>query len=207
MPDRRLTRVEFLGPTAAKPQEVRPLPVTPQARLDLLCRLIQSNQISEAQALVKRIYQPRPSGGTDVKAWFDGTCQPNPHGDAACGAIVKRNDVTIFSSSRYLGRGPKISNHVAEFAAIAIVFRFLLAEGIGTATVYGDSHLVIGTLQDEIRAKAGSLYAEQYREALSLRQKLPNVRLAWISRGQNIEADKLARAALPRARLGWARLG
>ena len=172
------------------------MPVTPQARLDLLCRLIQRNRISEAQALVKRIYQPRPSGGTDVKAWFDGTCQPNPHGHAACGAIVKRNNVTILSSSRYLGHGAEISNHVAEFAAIAVVFRFLLAEGIGTATVYGDSRLVIGTLQDEIRPKAVSLYAEHYREALSLRQKLPNVRLAWISRGQNLDADRLARQAI-----------
>lgn len=201
-PDRRLTRVEFVGPTAPQPREVRPLPVTPQARLDLLCRLIQSNRISEAQALVRRIYQPRPSGGTDVKAWFDGTCQPNPHGHAACGAIVKRNNITILSSSRYLGHGPEISNHVAEFAAIAIVFRFLLAEGIGTATVYGDSHLVIGTLQDEIRVKAGSLYAAHYQEVLSLRQKLPNVRLAWISRGQNLEADRLARNALASPPLG-----
>lgn len=192
MPSRRITRVEFVGPIKARPAATHLLPATPQARLDLLCRILRAGRFAEAQALAARIGKAKPKGSTELRAWFDGTCQPNPGG---FGALVKRNGETIFSTSRYLGSGPTISNHVAEFAGLIAVFRYLLAEGIESATIYSDSRLVVGALEGEIRVRNG-LHAEHYREALSLREQLPDVRLAWISRGQNHEADKLARAAI-----------
>jgi hypothetical protein len=40
------------------------------------------------------------------------------------------------------------------------------------------------------------LYLPYYREAKELFSKLPEVRLKWISRGLNVEADELAARAL-----------
>ena len=75
------------------------------------------------------------------------------------------------------------------------MLRFLLGEGIREATVYGDSSLVVGLLNGRLRAKRG-LYLDHYREALTLREQLPDVRFVLIPRGQNLEADALAATAL-----------
>ena len=47
-----------------------------------------------------------------------------------------------------------------------------------------------------MKAKRG-VYLPHYHEARQLLEKLPEVRLKWISRGQNTEADALAAKALP----------
>jgi ribonuclease HI len=46
-----------------------------------------------------------------------------------------------------------------------------------------------------MKAKRGP-YLPLYREAQELRARLPDVRLVWISRGQNTEADALSREPL-----------
>jgi ribonuclease HI len=84
---------------------------------------------------------------------------------------------------------------VAEYAGAIAVLRFLIREGIQWATVYGDSRMVIQQLNGQIKAKLG-VYIPQYREAQELRAKLPDVRLVWISRGQNTEADTLSKEPL-----------
>jgi ribonuclease HI len=84
---------------------------------------------------------------------------------------------------------------VAVYAGPIAVLRFILEEGIQWATVYGDSRMVIQQLNGQIKAKHG-VYIPQYREARELRAKLPDVRLVWISRGQNTEADALSKEPL-----------
>jgi ribonuclease HI len=145
--------------------------------------------------LALQLSGPKPKGSSIVRAWFDGACWPNPGGHGGYGALVKRHGQVIYSKAVYLGRGPHISNNVAEYAGVIAVLRFLLQEGIQWATVYGDSQMVIKQLNGVIKARHG-IYLPSYREARELRERLPNVRLVWVSRGQNIEADRLSKEAL-----------
>ncbi len=78
------------------------------------------------------------------------------------------------------------------------VLQFLLAEGSQWAVIYGDSRLVVDQLSNRIKAKHG-VYLPHSHGARQLLEKLPEVRLKWISRNLNIEADGLAAKALPTA--------
>lgn len=170
--------------------------------LDRICKALLSGQIEEAIALARTLHANHdrrncaPPQSPRVRAWFDGSCWPNPGGYAGCGAIVKRDDRIIFSASEYLGHGPHLSNNVAEYAGIIAVLRFLLRERVQWATVYGDSQMVIKQLLGAQRASRG-LYLPYYETARDLLDKLPGVRLKWISRGNNGEADALSRKCLP----------
>ncbi|MEK6281579.1 MAG: ribonuclease HI family protein [Acidobacteriota bacterium] len=132
-----------------------------------------------------------------IEAWFDGSCWPNQGtgGHGAYGVVVKRLQQTIFSRSVYMGHGPQLASEVCEYAGIICVFRFLLQQGIETATIHGDSQMVIHQLDGLARAKARKVLAH-YQEAKELRDQLPGVRLAWISRKSNAEANTLSRIRL-----------
>jgi hypothetical protein len=57
-----------------------------------------------------------------------------------------------------------------------------------------DSRMVVQQLNGDIKAKSG-VYVPLFREA-RLRAQLPDVRLVWISRGINNEADRLSKDAI-----------
>lgn len=139
-----------------------------------------------------------------IEAWFDGACWPNPNGHAASGAIVRRDIETIFKHSEYIGN-QNTSNNVAEYHGLIAVLRFLVAEGIEDATVYGDADMVIKQMNGIWKAgrltkaeKKGKVpiraryYLPYYNQAMELRRKLPDVRFVWIRRHLNSEADYLS---------------
>jgi hypothetical protein len=129
-------RVSFLGPT--EPRPVMPISTTPQAQLSLLCKTVLHGSPEDARALATKLTAPKPKGSHFLHCWFDGAAWPNPGGHGAFGVLVKRHGEVIFSASEYLGHGAHITNNVAEYAGAIAVLRFLLAEGIQWATVYGD---------------------------------------------------------------------
>jgi ribonuclease HI len=137
-----------------------------------------------------------------ITCYFDGGCDPNP-GHASCGALVKRDGKTIWKHSQYIGN--HLSNNVAEYAGVIAVLSYLLENKIDTATIYGDSNMVVQQMNRKWRAKAGT-YLPYYKEALALRVQLPNVTIKWIPREKNGEADALAGDALS-ARHSSGRIG
>jgi ribonuclease HI len=141
-----------------------------------------------------------------VLCYFDGSCGPtNPGGHAGCGALVLDGGKTLYSKSTYIGHGPEMSNNVAEYAGICSVFEFLLSAGIQRAVVRGDSQMVIRQLQGKMRARKG-LYIKQYRRARDLYWKLldneADIRLEWVRRDENAQADYLAGQAIKDAPRG-----
>lgn len=193
----RISRTKFLGPTSPRADYSQP-PTAPkdrQAQLSLLCQTVLNGRPEDAKALAAKLMTPKPKGSAFLHAWFDGAAWPNPGGHGAYGVLVKRHGEVIYQASEYLGHGPHITNNVAEYAGVIAVLRFLLSEGVQCATVYGDSRMVVQQLNGQIKAKRG-IYLPQYREARELRLKLPDVRLVWISRGQNTEADVLSKEPL-----------
>jgi ribonuclease HI len=133
---------------------------------------------------------------TKVECWFDGSCEPgNPGGHTSYGALVKSEGKTLFSQSGYVGFGPELSSNVGEYCGCIAVMKFLIAEGIGEGIIFGDSKLVIQQLSGRWKAKRG-LYVPYYREAMKLVKEIPEVRLQWIRREQNTQADWLSRQAI-----------
>jgi ribonuclease HI len=166
-----------------------------QQNLNRLCDAVLNGRYDDARALALQVSAPKPKGSSILRAWFDGCCSPNPGGHAGAGAVVKRHGQTVLSKAVYLGCGEHLTHEIAEYAGLLTVLRFLLAEGIQWATVYGDSRMVIQQLNREVKPGRG-VYLSYYREARELMAGLPDVRLVWTSRGQNTEADRLSKDAV-----------
>lgn len=88
-----------------------------------------------------------------------------------------------------------MSNNVAEYQGIIAVMQFLISRGISRGVIFGDSKLVFKQLNGRWRAKGG-LYVQSYRRAMALRRLLPEIKIRWVPRQQNTEADYLARKAV-----------
>ena len=136
-----------------------------------------------------------------IEGWFDGACEPfNPGGHTSYGALVKVDSVTTWREARYLGDGPRMSSNVGEYSGAIACMRQLLrvVESFAAPSVVimrGDSMLVIKQLDGHWRVKGG-LYLPYYREAVGLRARLHNMRLEWVPRNLNEEADELSKQAL-----------
>lgn len=138
---------------------------------------------------------------TRIEGWFDGAVEPvNPGGHGAYGALVKVDGVIVWSESRYIGHGPTISNNVAEYSGATACMQQILALPVFqcfecAVVLRGDSMLVIKQLSGEWKVKRG-LYVPYYRQAILLRAKIPSMRLEWIPRNLNHEADVLSKKQL-----------
>src|ERR1700746_2564957 len=132
-----------------------------------------------------------------IEGYFDGACEPrNPGGHAAYGAILLVDGVIVFQHSKYLGAGPKMSNNVAEYAAVCIILNEIRRRE-GPATVYGDSQLVINQLNGKWNVKDG-LYLPYYKMAAKLLEQVKlRVTLEWIPGEKNKLLDALSKYTLP----------
>lgn len=132
-----------------------------------------------------------------IKAYFDGSCWPNPGGKAGYGYVIKVPGKPDQSESGYIGMGPKMSNNVAEYCAlnkVLIVLRRELTSTSYVAMIYGDSDLVIGQMGKNWIARKG-LYLSYYKEAKYLMKGFESrIRFQWIPREMNSECDQLSKS-------------
>lgn len=121
--------------------------------------------------------------------WFDGACLGNP-GPMGAGAVVecggRRRTV-----AKPLGRG---TNNVAEYEAAIAGLGLAIAMGATSATLHGDSQLILRQLGGQYDVKAPALKA-LHAQAKALMAELGAVKLDWIPREKNAEADALSKAA------------
>lgn len=131
-----------------------------------------------------------------IEAFFDGVCEPrNPGGHAAWGVLVKQDGATVFGAGGYVGNGSRMSNQVAEYAAVAIALREV-AKYNDIATIHGDSMLVICQLRGTWEVHGG-LYVPYYKAAFALYDPLrARVNLDWIPRERNSECDEFSKKVL-----------
>src|SRR5437879_4021301 len=129
---------------------------------------------------------------------IDGLCEPvNPGGTATFGYVIRDDTGSILASkSGIVGKGPAMSNNVAEYAALCEALEFLLAkkQEDSVIEVRSDSTLVVNQMINNWKFRKG-LYREKYQEALRLIAKFTGLRFRWIPREENEEADKLSREA------------
>lgn len=146
------------------------------------------------------------SSDSKLEIFFDGLCQPyNPGGIACYAFIIKRQDKlhpNIIRSEFGLAAEPftdNATNNVAEYTGIIKALEWLLLQrrmpmdnynATESITIKGDSQLVIYQIKGRYKVKAMKIIP-LYQKVMSLISKFNDVRLEWIPREKNSEADKL----------------
>jgi ribonuclease HI len=138
-------------------------------------------------------------------AYFDGLCEPiNPGGVATFGVVVKKSGKTVFEQSGLAFAKPwtdEASNNVAEYSAAIHALEWLKSNGLQneTAVLRGDSRLIINQLKGGYKVKAKRII-ELHRRASKLVAEFTRLKLEWVDRSRNSEADGLSRLAYRRFR-------
>jgi ribonuclease HI len=122
--------------------------------------------------------------------WFDGCCLGNP-GPMGAGAVVQtERERKVLRKAFGLG-----TNNQAEYRGLILGLRHALGMGADRVTVHGDSQLVLRQLEGRYQVKAPGLRA-LHEEALLLLARFSQVKLEWVPRERNGEADAASREAL-----------
>ncbi|EGJ35465.1 MULTISPECIES: ribonuclease HI family protein [Moorena] len=122
---------------------------------------------------------------------FDGGSRGNP-GIAGAAAIIKQPGAQTISVSKFF---PHATNNEAEYNGAILGLEKALEIGAGQVVLKGDSQLVINQLKGTWRVKTPHL-RPLWTKAKSLLNQFDSVKLEWIPRAQNSEADAAANQAM-----------
>jgi len=138
-----------------------------------------------------------------IIVYVDGLCEPvNPGGTATYGFIIRNDlDVVIAKDSGVAGTGPRMSNNVAEYAALCEALQVLLRQKMmkRPIEVRSDSKLLVNQMNGDWKFHKG-LYGEKYRDARDLAERFEKLGFKWVPREENKEADGLTREAYERSK-------
>lgn len=134
-----------------------------------------------------------------IKVNTDGSIQEkNPGGVACWGWIAQRDDPTDPISETGYGiacEGEGATSNVAEYTAVIMALEWLLeTHPDEPAEILSDSQLVVYQITGRYSVRKPELQTLNLR-ARDLLGKLPHVRVTWIPRTQNYDADELSRRA------------
>lgn len=118
---------------------------------------------------------------------FDGASKGNP-GKAGAGAVLYKNDVEIWSTSRYLGNQ---TNNYAECFAMTLGITEACNREIKNLVVEGDSMLVINHLKKKWKVNNKNL-KNLYLSIEKTLERFDNISFKHIYRNYNKRADELA---------------
>lgn len=139
-------------------------------------------------------------GADTWQAYFDGSAHPNPGKIGIGGVVVSPSGIKI-EISRAMGYG---DSNEAEFYALNAVLACALEQRPAKLVVFGDSRTVIDSVNADhthskkniVRLPACSTLQEQCEQAKQLIAKFTDIRLIWIPRKKNTEADALSQNAV-----------
>jgi ribonuclease HI len=138
---------------------------------------------------------PEPSKGNYLlKTDGSGTGTIDNPAQGAIGVVLWDPDGQLIKEiSKPTGRA---INTVAEYRALIEGLKLARGRGIPRIRVFVDSETVVEQVNG--RARVGEeIIKPLHAEACSLLQEFPNIRISWIPREWNAEADALATKALP----------
>jgi ribonuclease HI len=111
-------------------------------------------------------------------------------GEAAIGVVLK---APLEEFSEPIGRVR--DHHVAEYQALIRGLEAARSQGIGHLHVCLDSALLVNQLNGSSQVKAEHL-KPLYNQAVSLKQQFADIKITWVPRKANAEADALASTPL-----------
>ncbi len=114
-------------------------------------------------------------------------------GRAAIGALLRTPRlVTLAQISKAIGPA---THNVAEYRALIEGLKLAREYGIQRIRVYMDSELVVDQVNDVSAVRQAHL-SELYKEAKGLAAQFKSIRISWVPREMNAEADRLVKDAL-----------
>lgn len=131
--------------------------------------------------------KPPASTTTPWRGWFDGSAHPNP-GRCGIGALLLGPAGQRIEVAQAAGFG---NSSEAEYRALIALLEAALASGVDGLTVCGDSRVVIDDVALPASLAAQSLLP-LHAVVHTLLAQLQDVRLRWIPRHKNLEADALS---------------
>jgi ribonuclease HI len=118
---------------------------------------------------------------------FDGCSKGNP-GMAAAGAVLYKNEIEIWSGSKFLGYNE--TNNYAEYMGLIIGLNKAIELNITELAVEGDSMLVIKQMNGKNQVRSSNI-SELHKLAMELKFKFSNIIFNHIYRSDNKRADEL----------------
>ena len=123
----------------------------------------------------------------------DGGNSGDPSGRAAIGALLRtRRLVTVDQISRTIG---PCTHNVAEYQALIEGLELARVHGIQRIRVYMDSELVVDQVNGDAAVRQAHL-SQLHKEARGLVAQFKSIRISWVPRELNAEADRLVKDAL-----------
>ena len=141
--------------------------------------------------------RPEPDGAAaPLFLYVDGACSGNP-GPCGSAAVLKDADGTVLME-KARAFGPA-TNNVAEYQAVILGLELAADLRPQHLTIRSDSELLVRQVAGQYKVRAPHL-KPLLRQVQRLLGPFETVEIEHIPRGQNTEADKLARKALEKAR-------
>jgi probable phosphoglycerate mutase len=129
-------------------------------------------------------------------AHCDGGSRGNP-GPAGYGAVIQDPQAQVIARlSEFLGRQ---TNNYAEYKGLLAVLAWALANGVRRLRVFSDSELMVRQMKGIYKVKNPGL-RPLWEEAQRQSRQLDAFDMRHTLRGGNKEADRLANAAMDKAR-------
>lgn len=125
------------------------------------------------------------------RGWFDGSAKPNP-GRCGIGVRLDGPGGIRVEIARPAGHG---NSSEAEYRALIALLETAVAHGARDLAIHGDSRVVIDDVNGPNLYAAPALAAYRAR-VHALLAALPDVRLRWVPRHKNLDADALSQRAL-----------
>ena len=117
-------------------------------------------------------------------------------GPAAIGVVLKDPKYRdVDELSKPIGRVR--NHHVAEYKALIEGLELARRHGVDRIRVFADSSLVVNTVNDHWKVNPQDL-KELCATACALVESFADIKIAWVPREMNVEADALASRALGR---------
>ena len=130
-----------------------------------------------------------------IKAYIDGSCNPNPGGTAYVGVYIPKQK-GISEEIKYqglVGRGEEISSNLAEYMAGVVALKFLDDfKNDRDILLYTDSQLVAMQISGRWGVSKGA-YIPAYNMLVNLIKDFKHVEISWIPREKNTIADAISK--------------
>jgi probable phosphoglycerate mutase len=141
---------------------------------------------------------PKEDQSSPAVQWLtanvDGGARGNP-GPAGYGVYIRDHDgTTVAQLSEYLGHR---TNNFAEYSALLAALEYAIAHGHGALKVISDSELMVRQMTGKYRVNSPDL-KPLYEKACAMVRQLDKFSIQHVLRAQNLQADKLANAAMDR---------
>jgi ribonuclease HI len=138
-----------------------------------------------------------------ITVYFDGACEPtNPGGVATYGYIIYKNNECIKQGYGVVGEGSGMTNNVAEYTALLEALQWIKSNNMDKFFIdaKGDSMLVINQVNGawSIKSNTSKQFVQQIKDLI----KGKDIKLSWVPREQNKEADRLSRFAYKKYKNG-----